>query len=231
METSLPNLSFIVCVHDFINPTLDFNIPIFASSKDISKDTRKNIILIPDGNNLARWKHSITSIYYADKAYNWEEKDNEIFWRGQIKGKTRKKIIKLAEKHPFINAKHASKSEEGYIIPELQIKHKYLLSLDSYGPSLTGFLWKLASNSVVIKQDSTYIQWYYAAMKPWVHYVPIKSDLSNIEEVFAQITKQDKKVKKIAIKSNEFVYKNLTYEDMLVYIYHALKVYKIRCYS
>ena len=97
-------MTFVVCVNDFINPSLSFDVPIFAFSKDISKDTRKNIILIPDGNNLAKWKHSIKIIYYADKAYSWEQKNNQIFWRGQVKGDVRKKAVELSENHKFINA-------------------------------------------------------------------------------------------------------------------------------
>ncbi len=230
MKTKLPSLSFVVCINDFIGPYLFFDIPIFAFSKDITKKNRKSIILIPDANNIARWKHSIKSIYYANKAYTWEQKDNHIFWRGQVKGDIRNKIIELAEEHNFITAKHASKSEEGYVIPELQIKHNYLLSLDSYGPSVTGFLWKLASNSLAVKQDSNYIQWYYNALKPWVHYVPVNADLSNIKEIFKRMLRQDAKMKSIAERSNKFVYENLKYENMLVYLNLVLKTYLIKCY-
>ena len=35
------------------------------------------------------------------------------------------------------------------------------------------------------KVESPYEQWYYRRLKPWLHYLPVTKDLSNLESLFA----------------------------------------------
>ena len=45
-----------------------------------------------------------------------------------------------------------------------------------------GLLWKLLSGSCVLRVESTRRQWYHHRLKPWVHLVPIRADLSDLGE-------------------------------------------------
>jgi hypothetical protein len=58
---------------------------------------------------------------------------------------------------------------------------KYLLEIDGNSSSW-GFFAKLLMGCCVLKVDSPYEQWFYQDLKPWVHYIPIARDLSNLLE-------------------------------------------------
>ena len=45
-----------------------------------------------------------------------------------------------------------------------------------------GLLWKLLAGSCILRVDSPRRQWYHERLKPWVHIVPIRADLSDLGE-------------------------------------------------
>ena len=48
-----------------------------------------------------------------------------------------------------------------------------------------GLLWKLLSGSCILRVQSPRRQWYHERLQPWVHVVPVQSDLSNLYEQLA----------------------------------------------
>jgi hypothetical protein len=64
------------------------------------------------------------------------------------------------------------------------VNYKYILDIDGYGSTWDGTAWKLNSGSVIFKSDSRWKQWFYDEYKPWVHYIPVKDDFSDIDEQF-----------------------------------------------
>ena len=52
----------------------------------------------------------------------------------------------------------------------------------------------LAGGSLVLKQDSEYYEHFYHLLEPWVHYVPVKSDISDLDEKLQWAMDNDKKV-------------------------------------
>jgi len=46
-----------------------------------------------------------------------------------------------------------------------------------------GLLWRLASGSVVFRVESKYTNAYIRRLRPWRHYIPIRSDLSDLINV------------------------------------------------
>ncbi len=61
-----------------------------------------------------------------------------------------------------------------------------------------GYQWRLLSNSLALKQESDEIQWFYIALKPYEHYIPIKNDMSDLLEIIEWARKNDDKCKKIS---------------------------------
>ncbi len=66
-----------------------------------------------------------------------------------------------------------------YIPPHAMGRSKFLLEIDGNSNSW-GFFAKLIMGSCILKVDSPYEQWFYRDLEPWVHYVPIARDLSNL---------------------------------------------------
>ena len=63
---------------------------------------------------------------------------------------------------------------------EAMLQNKYLLSMDGHSAS-----WKrpdliLASNSVLFKTTTKYYQWFYDGLIPWVNYIPVRPDTSDM---------------------------------------------------
>ena len=105
------------------------------------------------------------------------------------------------------------------------LKYKYLIDVDGNSCSYERFFWLLLSNSLVIKQITTNVQWYYGGLEPYKHYLPVKEDLSDLLEKIQWARAHDEEARLMAERATEFVNDNLSPEDTLVYLYHLLKEY------
>jgi len=56
------------------------------------------------------------------------------------------------------------------------------------------FPYLLALDAVVLKQDSEYYEHFYPQLKPWVHYIPVKRDLSDVIEKIKWARQHDEEV-------------------------------------
>lgn len=93
----------------------------------------------------------------------------------------------------------------------------YLPVLDGYTSTYPGYLWRLLSNSVALKQETKDSQWFYDVLKPYVHYIPIKENLEDLVEKIAWAKEHDEECREIAENSTNFVLQNLMIEDHYVY--------------
>ena len=67
-------------------------------------------------------------------------------------------VVAFSEKNPkLVEAKFAVEQDE-FLSPEMQVKAKYLLSIDGHTAAWTRPVWQLFSNSVMLKQDSPITQ-------------------------------------------------------------------------
>jgi hypothetical protein len=105
------------------------------------------------------------------------------------------------------------------------LKYKYLLSIDGNSCTGTRVPWIMLSNSVLVKQDSNKIQWFYSAIKPYVHYIPIKSDLTNIFSQLDWIKNHDYEVQSISKNAHNFVKHNLMPEHIDAHVIITLNEY------
>ncbi len=51
-------------------------------------------------------------------------------------------------------------------------RYKFLLNLDGFSAAYRLGSW-LLMNSVVLKEESTKIEYYYRSLRPWEHYIPV----------------------------------------------------------
>ena len=67
-------------------------------------------------------------------------------------------------------------------VPPLeQAAYRFLIDIDGVA-NAWGFFEKLLLGSCILKIASPYEQWFYPDIEPWVHYVPVKQDLSDLTE-------------------------------------------------
>lgn len=108
------------------------------------------------------------------------------------------------------------------IAPSDHVHYAYLPTLDGLTATYPGYAWRLLSNSVAFKQDSPDIQWFYDALMPYMHYIPIKNDLSDLIEQILWAKIHDRQCKEIGKNATEFVLSNLMMEDIYLYFLNIL---------
>lgn len=104
------------------------------------------------------------------------------------------------------------------------INYRYLMAVDGVS-NPSAFAWELVSGSTVLKQESEYIQWFYPALTPWVHYIPFREDCSDLEEIVQWLRTHQDEAKQIALNARDFALNNLENEDAMLYWYLLLQEY------
>lgn len=230
-----------------------YGVPVFTFAK--RKET-KQLVLFPDSYALASWKKVRRDIARGKAAFPWERKEDHLFWQGigndgiytknNWRAHTRARLVLLAREKPDLIAAHFT----GYLYccdrlafddilkaigpfaqeqsPQTFIKHKYLMYLEGASLDWTDMFTALLSNSALFKQDTRFIQWYSDELKPWVHYVPVKGDLSDLEQQIAWAKENDAHVQAIAHagqkRGQELFDRRVTFE----YIQRLLLAYNRR---
>jgi hypothetical protein len=65
---------------------------------------------------------------------------------------------------------------------DVWIENRGIIDIDG-NVNAWGMYWRLWSGSVIFKVDSPYVNAYVKEMIPWVHYIPVSWDLSNLMEI------------------------------------------------
>ena len=157
----------------------------------------------------------------------WEDKKSKMFWRGGchgfgysaydpiLKRCQRQILIDLSLQKGIGSGNKWLDAKASYSSPKKEfLRYKYQIDIDGEVNAWSALWWKLYSNSVVFKVDSHYEQWYYKDLKEWEHYIPVKGDLSDLEEKYKWAIENDEKCKEIAQKGKEFISK-MTYDYVL----------------
>lgn len=192
---------------------------------------------------MSKNDHLINSICKTALHYPWDKKINKIFWRGSITGfedlekNERFKIVKLGSQYPDIfdvgltniklNEKFFNFLKSFYyknnIHPANQLAYKYLLAID--GNAFPGaFFWQLFSNSLIFKNKSDYLEWYYINLKNNEHYVEYCDEKDLLEKINF-LRHDDRFAKSIIKNANEFSKSFLSNESILSYIFKLFEKY------
>ncbi len=234
----LPNIDFIVTHEDgtrepfYLVDNPDLQAPVLGWAKLKSTPF---LVLIPDWRSLSVWWiHDIKKLKdgkdYKGEPTPWDHKQSLAFWRGGLtESKYRLKIASLSQQFPLmIDAGVTKPSIPQYKPPasyEEHLQYKYLPVIDGIMCTYPGYQWRLLSDSVAFKQESDQIQWFYGALVPYVHYVPVKNDLSDLVDQIIWARSHDDLCKQIASNATEFSLKNLMFEDVYCYLYHLFVAY------
>jgi len=106
-------------------------------------------------------------------------------------------------------------------------KYKYVLNIDG---SVTAFRLsaELAFGSVILKVDSKYKIWYSDLLVPWVHYIPIKSDLSDLKEKIQWCKDNQAICKTIAANARKFYFKYINKSSMMDWVANTLNFISVK---
>ena len=78
---------------------------------------------------------------------------------------------------------------------------------------------------VILFQDTPQHQWFYHEWKPWVHYVPVKHDLSDLFERIEWLRANDDKAHEISVNAIKFAQFHFHKDTMRKYTKELIKEY------
>lgn len=114
---------------------------------------------------------------------------------------------------------------DGHVVEFEHLRYKYLISVDGNTCAWARVPWIMLSNSVLLKQETELTQFFYPAMQPYIHYVPLKKDLSDLFEKLAWLKDNDAQAMKISNNATNFIKQNLMPEDLDDYLAIILAQY------
>jgi hypothetical protein len=89
-------------------------------------------------------------------------------------------------------------------VPQAEFaRYRYQIDIDGNTNSW-GLLAKLALGSCILKVESSCRQWYYGDLRPWEHYIPIRADLSDLEDKVLWCRDHDDDARNIAEAGKRF---------------------------
>jgi hypothetical protein len=99
--------------------------------------------------------------------------------------------------------------------------HKYAMIVDG-----TTSAWRtthtLATGAVMVRQVSQHAEHFYHLLRPWVHYVPVRKDLSDLIQKVEWLRDHDAEAAAISRRARAFVAERLRPQDLFCYIYRLV---------
>jgi len=246
---TLPDVTFLLSLHDGFGILAP--IPVFGMCKR-SQDAAT--ILLPDFDALRAKFQVLTGRDLTQYEPQWGKKHPRLIWRGSTAQASLEKgwlirpdnidqfsrviLCKLSELYPkLIDAKFTFFAQGAEHIPYLQrfrspnisyeqlMRYKYQIFIDGNVSPYSASGWKFFSNSLIFKPDSCWFQWYYKALKPYEHYIPVKENLEDLIDKVRWATTHDAEARVIAKNSREFALSHITLPDNWLYLYYVIYQY------
>jgi len=250
LAPSLPDTEFVVNTRDWpqLNKYMQDKLPVFSFSKtgefyDIMYPAwafwggGPAIGLYPRG--LGRWDQHIESLGEAARQTPWDLKSDLAFFRGSRTSSERDPLVLLARKCPKVADARYTKNQ-AWKSPkdtlgmepatetslESHCQYKYLFN---YRGVAASFRLKhlFLCRSLVFHVGSDWLEFFYPALKPWVHYIPVPSNAGE-QEIFhiLEFVKEHQDLAKgIADAGTKFVKDHLRMEDVTCYWDKLIRAY------
>ncbi|XP_053471717.1 protein O-glucosyltransferase 1 isoform X2 [Ictalurus furcatus] len=237
----LPNMEMIINVRDYpqvpswIQPVL----PVLSFSK--TPDYRDIMYpawtfweggpavwpIYPTG--LGRWDLMRKDLKKSADQWPWKKKNPKGFFRGSRTSPERDPLILLSrEDQSLVDAEYtknqAWKSEKDTLgrPPATEIplvdhcEYKYLFNFRGVAASFR-LKHLFLCGSLVFHVGEEWLEFFYPQLKPWVHYIPVKQDLSDLRELLQFVKENDKAAEAIALRGQKFIEDYLRMEDVSCY--------------
>lgn len=195
---------------------ISFGDSLKATSGCISKirgKDHKNVIL--SKLNPRRHWDMLNDIKTLDIPFG--EKINEVIFRGEDTGHRKGCRLNLMKTYfsgyPQINVGFSKRSkrdvanlfQKSAMTPKEILKYKYIISVEGNDVA-SGLKWQLLSNSVVFMRKPTLFSWAMEdKLKPYLHYIPLKYDFSDLVEQMDWANRNQEWTQKISMNSTEYM--------------------------
>ena len=131
-------------------------------------------------------------------------------------GAPRQILVKLAQAHPeaietgFLTDERRENKLSYLKLPDqlLDFSYKYFLDIESYG-YLGELKYLLFSKRLCFWQERPWREWYHEELEPFVHYVPVKRDLSDLVQQYQWLERNPEVYDRIVRNATAFAARQL----------------------
>ncbi|XP_048865291.1 protein O-glucosyltransferase 1 [Brienomyrus brachyistius] len=178
---------------------------------------------------LGRWDLMREELERSSAQWPWKDKESKGFFRGSRTSPERDPLILLSREDPqLVDAEYtknqAWKSEKDTLgkppakeIPLVDhCRYKYLFNFRGVAASFR-FKHLFLCGSLVLHVGDEWLEFFYPQLKPWVHYIPVKQDLSDVRELLQFVKENDDVAYQVAKRGQQFIQDHLDMEDVSCY--------------
>jgi hypothetical protein len=198
MSTLFPNIDYsLICM---LGDSMKGNIyPCLAKSR--WKDDKGKRVLL----RLNTQRHFFSIREVVDIPFR--EKNDKLIWRGDLRTGRRREIFSLLN----ISTENIDIKGEFLTVRDM-VKSKFLLSIEGNDVA-TNLKWALYSASCVLMPTPRATSWIMEdQLVPYIHYIPLKDDLQDLEEKYHWCLKNLDICEKIGINGKKYIQQFLTEE-------------------
>lgn len=185
------------------------------------------------------------------RSLDWKNRSDIIMWRGTASGddwskarwrfNQRALLVRTFKnrsgydigftreiKTPYDHEHEMELKEEWVYLPDIPKEnhpfYKYLLHVDGNTASW-GLSHKLYSGSVVlwVQSKHDYREYFYSLLKPWVHYIPVAPDLSDLDSIRDWVLQNENRAFEIAQNAIRLIESRLRPQDNHCYVLRLLE--------
>jgi Glycosyl transferase family 90 len=208
-------------------------------------DSRPEYFLIPDAAFLQQRGYLAMRRIVNEQSVPWQERLPIAHWRGGTSGQPtdrvsgwrslpRIRLCMIGRDNPnLIDAGITHISQMSDARSELEIRdsglmlsfvpaeetrrYKYQIDIDGNTNSWPGLFRKLLTGSPVVKVASPggFRQWYYDRLRPWVNFVPVLADMSDLIDKLVWLHAHDESARRIG-ENGQTLAMSLSYEEQLM---------------
>jgi len=211
-----------------IDKTTDNSILIIGSVAQRFYDLTVHFLLLPQDDGI--FEHGLRHYFWPELLPKWENRIPKLFWRGsgsRRSGFLRKEVVLKLSENQHADVKFIPNwiyDEDG--IPENCIgetvnymefaKYKMVLIVDGNGIS-SAHSWCFGIGCVPFMITNNDF-WFKSLLIPFGNYIPIKYDLSDLEEKIEWVLEHDFEAREIAERATNFAYHIFTPEFQKTYL-------------
>uniref|UniRef100_UPI003AADB661 protein O-glucosyltransferase 3 isoform X1 n=1 Tax=Centroberyx gerrardi TaxID=166262 RepID=UPI003AADB661 len=168
----------------------------------------------------------------------WANKTEQAFFRGRDSREERLHLVSLSKKNPelldagitgwfFFRHREKEVGKASLVGFFDFFKHKYQVNVDGTVAAYR-FPYLMLGNSLVLKQDSPYYEYFYTNLRPGTHYIPVKRSLSDLLEKIKWAKGNDAEAQEIAKAGQALARELLQPARLYCYYYRVLQLYSER---
>ncbi|KAG5896397.1 hypothetical protein JTB14_009602 [Gonioctena quinquepunctata] len=195
------------------------------------------ISLYPRG--IGRWDNHRSKLGKLGNSSSWSEKIPKAFFRGSRTSSERDPLVLLSRENPTIvdaqytkNQAWKSDADTLHAPPAKEVsfedhcKYKYLFNFRGVAASFR-FKHILLCKSLVFHVGNEWQEFFYPALRPWIHYIPVESNASKetIRELIDFAMYHDDVAKEIAENGYNMIWNNLKMSHVSCYWKTLIKNY------